>query len=325
MPPKRAKVVKYRKKGQKKWTSTKVKGKVTNRKGHPYKKVNAKALAKTRRQFEEMKSYSHEQLAIDLGVTSMNPVVDHIYNPTVLQNMTSSTGNAMTSKIFPMWSFYNPKQGFDDESMIGSKRINKFCKCKMVFQPPAHPQVDNPKYYLISAWITLPINNTEFSTPTKAAFTRAELISHILHAVQKNFDENQKREFVNFNPIETKHYKVVSYRRIKFDQNNQSINPQMAIEPGVTVYPQTYGKASKQNHSFTWKLDATKNTQYTAGTTPTSSAAVPFLYPNKSWLPVVIYYCPDAGDPDGSAGAGSRDGNDNNPIIYYNNQTWFTG
>lgn len=290
----------------------------------PRKKFQKK-LAVARRSFEEMKSYSHKELAQDLGVTTVTPVVDNVYDPTIPQSMTSATQNPLISKIFPMWSFYSAKQGFSDQSMIGSKRINKFLKCKMVFEPPANPQLDNPRYYLISAWITNPVNLTDFTNPTKSAFTRAEMIQHILKSVQKDFDEAGVNEFVNFNPIETKHYKVVSYRRIKFDQNSNAINPQQSIVPGTTVFPETYGKQARQNHTFTWKLNPAKNTQYTMGTPGALGVPLPFLYTNNSWLPVVIYYSPDANAPDNNAGAGTRTGPDNNPKIYFNNQTWFTG
>lgn len=298
------------------------KAKVPKRK---VKKVNKKALARARRSFEEMKSYSHKELAVDMGVTTVNPTVDNIYDPTIPQAMISNTNAPLISKIFPMWSFYTAKQGFDDQSMIGSKRINKFLKCKMVFEPPTNPQIDNPRYYLISAWITTPINLTEFTSPTKTAFTRGELIQHLLKSIQKDFDQAGTAEFVNFNPIETKHYKIVSYRRIKFDQNKNPMAPQQAIIPGTTVYPETYGKNARQNHTFTWKLNPAKNTQYTTGAPGPLGTPLPFLYPNNSWLPVVIYYCPDANVHDQGAGVENRVGEVNNPKIYFNNQTWFTG
>lgn len=292
------------------------------------KKDFKKKLATARRSFEEMKSYSHEQLAIDLGVTTLNPVVDNVYNPTAVTHMISSTGLPLTSKIFPMWSFYNPLVGFSDHSMIGSKRINKFLKCKMVFIPPSIPQVDNPRYYLISAWVTNPVNLTEFTAPHKNSFTRANLIQHILKSVQKDFDENGQREFVNFNPVETKHYKIVSYRRINFDKNSEAVAP--TVIPGSSAaggqqVEHRVGKNSRSNHTFTWKLNQSKNTKYTEGDVAQLGAPVPFYYPNNSWLPVVIYYSPDAGTPDTASGAPVRTGPENNPSVYFNNQTWFTG
>lgn len=308
-PPKRSKPGDIRKYAKKKDT---IKG-----------KQGKKNLAKARRSFEEMKKYNHEQLAIDMGVTAMVTSVDNVTNPTVLKPMVQSdvAQTASTAKILPMWSFYNPKQGFDEQSMIGTKRLNKYLQCKMVFNFPEHAQLDNPRYYIIQLWVTKPFGATNFTTPNVGDVTRAQFLTHITNHVSQFFDEAGKREFVNFNPIETKDFKILSYRRVKPNKDGQEISPAMAIEPGVTEFPETFGKASQVNLSFKWKLKQAKNTRYSTGTS--LAGPIDFMYPNDSWIPALIYYSPDAGNS--SAGQAAREGTENAPFIYYNDQTWFTG
>lgn len=321
MPPKRAKVVRVKKKGGT-WTTVAA----ARRRKAPYRakavKINKKTMAKSRRAFEEVKKYTHEQLAIDMGVTPTQPYVDNVSNPTVLKAMVQNDPNqtASRAKILPMWSFYTMKQGFDTESVIGEKRNNKYCTCKLVFNFPTRVQLDNPRYYLIQMWVTQPFQATNFTNPAKKDVTRNQFLTHLSNMVSEYFDEDGKREFVNFNPIETKHFKIVSYRRIVPKMNEQEINPVAGPLTSTTVNPQVFGKPSPQNHTFTWKMKPGKQAKFTKG--DSLAGPLDFYYLNDSWLPLIVYYSPDSGTV--SAGTADRVGVDNSPFIYYNDCTWWT-
>lgn len=325
MPRTKGTVVAVKKKGQKYFVTQPGQ---TRRK--PYtgskakaKKVSKKGLNKARRSFEEMKRYTHEDLAKDMGVTNIVTVVDNVTNPTVLKPMVQDdiAQTASRAKILPIWSYYNPKVGFTEDAMIGMKRINKYCKAKMVFNFPQHAQLDNPRYYIVQLWVTMPPNNTNFTTPSKTDYTRFQFLTHITEHISQYFDEAGKREFVNFNPREDKHFKIIKFHRVQPNQNGQEINPVAGPLTATTVNPQVFGKPSQVNLTFNWKCNQTHNTQYTKGTS--GAGPIDFLYDNTGWIPALLYYSPDSGDA--SAGAAPREGTENSPFLYYNDCTWFTG
>jgi hypothetical protein len=283
----------------------------------------------SRRPFVEVKSRSHREFWATLGGSEMNAEIDTVVDPTILVNMTSDntpTGQALLSRLFPLWSYYNPVQGVTEKDMLGRTLTAKYLTAKVHFEFPQFPPIKTPRYYLIHGWCKIPTNLTEYTTPSKTMFTRGNLLTHIENHIKRDFDQNNKDEFLIFKEKTNKDYIVLGYKRIKSDRNANTGVPPTAhsgqIAPivggtgGGTVTPTiVVGSNPIQNHVLKWPLNNRK-IKYRKGKNNDTLNNIPFFYDNKGWAPFFLYYCPDAGTVLPSY--------QNSPSIAYNDKFWFT-
>ena len=278
----------------------------------------------SRRPFVEVKSQSHSDLWARLGGTPDTPTSgDVITDPRKLVNMSvvpagsppGTPSSALITQFFHMWSFLSPLQGLGSQSMIGKTVTAKYLTCKVHFEFPIKAQLTNPRYYLIHGFVTIPMNGTLYTDPTRGDTTRSDIITHIQNHLKRDFDETRKEEFLRFNEKRQKDYKILGYKRIAPNRNRQQL-------PGQIVYNSdagnnvVHGVNSDKDYILKFPMNNKKIT-YSAGkqlTTP--PPGLNMYYPNKSWLPFVLYYCPDAGHVVG--------GHDNSPSIAFNDKFWFT-
>lgn len=285
-------------------------------------------FAKQRRPFVETKHRSHRELWTTMGGDSTyNTTVDNVSNPTVNQAMylppdTTVVPNlparyALT-KIFPLWSYMNPVQGVTSRDMLGQTLIAKYLTAKVQFIWPAAVQLKNPRYYLVHGWVKVPCNNTPFTSPTKSAFTREQIIQHISNHVIKDFDQNDKDEYLTFKEKTNKDYIVLGYRRLR-NPNDAGGLPNSIVYNSTADTNVTHGTPAPLNIKLQWPC-MNRRIEYSKGTQTNPVNDVPFFYPNKSHLPFFLLYSPDAGT---SLNAGDVDIK-NTPGIAYNDQFWFT-
>ena len=293
-------------------------------------RVSKTTMARNRRPFVEIKGRDHKSLWQTMGGTGSN-IVDNVSDPTLNKSMTVETGQGIftpvKSNFFPLWSFLNPIQGVTDQDMTGTQMVPKYLTAKVTWTWPEKLQVNNPKYYMIHGWCTVPMNLTEFTTPKLSEFTRANMIQHIINHVRRDFDESVKNEHLQFKPIETKDYTILSYQRVRPNQNANQIVPVNAVtrpagsdasmNPAVIT---PLGRLGQKTMTFKWPLKNKKQRYvYGASSATVDGKEVPFLYNNSSWQPFLLYYCPSAGE-----GLGPALGIDNSPKIAYNDKTWFS-
>ena len=273
----------------------------------------------SRRPFVEIKSRSHKEFWATLGGSQQYyPEVDGVVDPTVLKpmvvlNQGQPTGDALLSRLFPIWSMMNPVQGITEKDMLGRTLTAKYLSAKVQFEWPKNPSLVNPRYYLIHGWVKIPPNLTQYTTPSKANFTRGNLLTHIENHIKKDFDQNDKEEFLIFKEKTNKDYITLGYKRIRADRNAQGgINPTSGGNPVLVA-----GQNPIISMTLKWKINNRK-IKFVKGTNNDTviTDGIPFFYDNKGWLPFLLYYCPDAGHV--------LPGADNSPAIAYNDKFWFS-
>lgn len=275
-------------------------------------------FANARRPFVEVKSRSHKDLWEYMKGESTATTFDTIVNPLEPINMTTGTAvaTAIKMKLLPIWSYLNPVQGVTEQDIIGTTMVAKYLTAKVQFYYPQTPQITSPRYYLVHGWVKVPVNLTAYTTPSRVEFERQDLLDHIQNHVKNYFDQDGKDEFLQFKEKSNKDFVTLGYKRIMTNRNtNGGINPTLI---GSDQYSTgVLGANPVKTFVVKWPMNNRK-LKYIFGTQNQVSGATnaPFMYENKSWLPFLLYYCPDADIISA--------GNQNSPVIAYNNKIWFT-
>lgn len=296
MPPKRTPLARQ---------TTKVgkgfKKKVTTR--GAYKPARKKQAMKSRRPFVEGK----KRIASDISriMTSNQSVATGFYKQPLLHtqivlNPAVSTGGNAFQNI-PLTVFNRMNQGFNDFEMIGSSIYSRYLKlkCEVNFPQGADVLVKPFKMYLISGWITNPLNKNAHTVIHNADVTQSILDSHVETNLLEYFDDSEDR--LEFHRKTRQNIKVESYRRILPKTQENTFGPTTHVEqvaPGSSSKTATGAPASVQlNH--TWKV--MRKVHYTLGLSESDGNTLPQAgdnelqnyYPNDSWLPFSCFYMPD--------------------------------
>ena len=193
---------------------------------------------------------------------------------------------------------------------------------KLSFRPPktyaAQPAPGSvrdasPRIYVIHGWMTNPINNNAFTTPTRDDMTRAELLTYMSNHISQKWMNTGRQNSLDFREATQSDIKILGYRRIRNPLDDQ-IGIPLQGHPLTAGTSTLTGQQPVVEFSINWKLNNRK-IKYVQGDAdqPTD---VPFLYPNDSFIPFVLVYQPDA-DYQAS-------GNDYNWTYAYNDKTWFS-
>ena len=246
---------------------------------------------------------------------------DTVLDPYVPKNLTTAGMNAPQKLTFlPVWSFYNPVRGFEQTDMIGSYMTPKFLKMKLSLRPPktyaSQPAPGSvrdasPRIFVIHGWMTNPINNNAFTTPTRDAMTRADLLTYMQNHISQKWMNTGRQNSLDFKEATQSDIKIIGYKRIRNPQDDNIGIPLRGTTAPVTSL---VGQQPVVEFSVDWKL-TNRKIKYVTGT-QAQATDVPFLYPNDSWIPFVLIYQPDS-DYQAS-------GNDYNWTYAYNDKTWFS-
>ena len=229
--------------------------------------------------------------------------------------MIDGAGQPLRSRIFPIWSYYNPVQGITEKDMLGTTLTAKYLTAKVNFRFPQIIQTVNPKYYLIHGWVKVPMNLTEFTTPKRSELTRTAFTQHIADHINRDFDNDGDDEFLQFKQATNKDYVVLGKRLIRPNQNKLQVQTQIVSGQQTDVL----GRLPEQHIVLKWPMNNRK-IKYVRGVDSTLSGSAPFFYDNKGWLPFLIYYCPNVGQVALSPGTGDQ----KSPHISYNDKFWFS-
>lgn len=248
-----------------------------------YKKNRKKQINKRMRPMVETKK--RLQSVIDVGTAPMgipDPLVETQFDP----------GSAAYHTMLP-WSFLSLNQGVTNDSMLGTNLYSRFLKQKFEFSFPLGTNTvgftSPANYYLIHGFVTVPLNRTQYTTPTHAATNRSHFIDHVDDQVKQYF--NASNDKLSFDSKTRTGVKILGYRRIK--QQTKSITmPQMLSTTGYEGSTTTIlGGVAPVYMSCNWPTK--RKVHYTPGTASEDVEDTSFFYPNWSWIPFSLVYCPD--------------------------------
>lgn len=306
--------------------------KVTTRKG-AYGKRKKSNFQKRRAPFVETKNQTDVLVSLKSGNAS-GTEVDKLRlttEPLEIEYKTGSTPKELT--IFPINSFMNMNQGFDQSDMIGNQVYSRYLKCKLEFQLPYGAlQIKHPcDMFLIHGFVTQPIGNTLHTMPTQGDFTRANYTEHIQEQLEQYF--NQRADKLDYIPKKTSNIKFLGYRKLKVkrssnlgpDPSNVVLVNQTSNTAPIGSNYSTAGAHPVINMTCSWPTK--RKIHYVKGTAGTTTTPLEFYYPNYAWLPFVALYNPTANEfLSTETYPGGTPGSNNPPKMYvrYNSIHYFS-
>ena len=271
----------------------------TTRKG-AYKPARKAAFQKRRAPFVETKQQTDVIVALKAGLTPGQAAIDTIRvttSPLEISNGVHGSGTPNTLTLLPINSFNQMNKGLEHSDMIGDSVYSRYLKCKLEIDLPFGQRcIKHPcDLYLIHGWITHPVGNTVHTNPTKIAFTRTQLNEHIQEQLQQYF--NQRLDKLSYIPKKTSNIKIEGYRKVKPQLNNSLGAPASAVMFANNmggVVQDSVGSPPIVNMTCNWNTKRKVN--YVLGTDNITQpgTALPFNYPNYSWLPFMCLYNPTA-------------------------------
>lgn len=301
MPPKRSKITVVESKTRKPRKDKGAKRKVT-KKG-AYKPARKKQALNSRRPFVEGKKRIASEISVLMTSNQTQPIGFYkqplLHSPIVLNPAVSGGGNAFQN--IPITVFNRMNQGFNDFEMIGSSIFSRYLKLKVEVNFPGGPDVIvNPfKMYLISGWVTNPLNKNYNTAIHVNDVTQSILNSHVESMLLEHFDESTDR--LNFQRKTRSNIKIESYRRILPKTAESVFGQQTHVEqvaPGSSSKTASGAPASVQlNHS--WKV--MRKVHYSLGLSESDGNTLPQAgdrelqnyFVNDSWIPFSCFYMPD--------------------------------
>lgn len=220
-------------------------------------------------------------------------------------------------QFYPIKSFQNLQQGLSQDDMTGNVIFSKYLKMKMKFRFPRdeYSIQKNFRIQVIHGWMTAPFSlaSTPVGTPyspARESVTKSELEQII--AARIGDDYNSTGDDMNFNRREKKLYKIEGKKWLTPNRNNQ------------IGFAQQFGRyASETDHLIGGIPDITHSIQWSPmrrvryqKSTPTNGDPA-FYYPNESWVPFVVVFCPEYSNLAGIT-------NEHKVQVYLNDCHWFT-
>lgn len=279
-------------------------------------------FAKTRRPFVEVKGRSHLELYNTMyGGEGGSVAVDNVEDPTLMKSLTTSGPGLPAQKLtfLPLWSFMNPVVGTSGKDMLGRYLTAKYLTCRVELHPPTHYDAmsspfKSPRLYMIHGWMTKPVNANAFTTPTRDAFTRENLLDHLSNHISQKWRNDGDDNFLRFREKSQLDIKILGYKRIRVNSRNQLSVAPTVVNDSANDQQVVIGQNPIQEYRFKFPMNNRK-IKYSVGANPSTSHAG-FNYPNDSWIPFVLLYQPDHLQQEG--------GVDKNWQFRYNNKLWFT-
>lgn len=297
-----------------------------------YRKGVKRNFQKRRQPFVETKNQTDAIVAAKAGNLTGDPVdgIRLTTQPLLIHYSEPNPDNpAQTDPkeltIFPIQAFLNMNQGLQNSEMVGRAVYARYLKMKLEFQLPyGGNQIRHPcDMYLIHGFITQPLGLNEHTYPKALDFTRTQYKNHIDSHLRQYF--NQRADKLDFIPKRTNNIKFLGYRKLKTQPKSNLGPPPVMSATGDGYTSATFQQGSHPlvNMTCTWPMK--KKIYYTTGTS--TIAALPFMYPNWSWIPFVALYNPTAHEFLSTVtypGAAPATNNPPNMYVRYNSNFYFS-
>jgi hypothetical protein len=228
---------------------------------------------------------------------------DGIPNP-LISNQMDSGAMAKTYAIQLPWSFISLNQGVTNDSMIGTNLYSRYLKQKYEFTFDTSTTASTSgiqgiasSFYLIHGWCTVPMNKTQYTTPSQGTVVRSDYETHVEEQVKQYF--NQSTDPLGFDSKVKTGVKIVGYRRIKAKKQQTSLPYGAVFDPNQDEVT-SYGAHEPIYMSCQW--DTKRKVHYSPGVPSTATPDSSFFNPNWSWIPFAMIYAPHIKSLPGSAG-----------------------
>ena len=268
-----------------------------------YKRPQKRQAYRSRKPFVEGK----RRIASDISriMTSNQTVATGFYKQPLLDTQIvinpTITGGGNAFQNIPITVFNRMNQGFNDFEMIGTSIFSRFLKIKVRVDFPIGSDVlVKPfKMYLVSGWVTNPLNKNAHTLIHEADVTQTILNQHVETNLLEYFDD--KNDTLEFHKKTRQNIKVESYRRI-LPKTAESVFGQRThveqVAPGSSSKTAAGAPPYVQlNHS--WKV--MRKVHYTLGLSESDGNTLPQAgdtelqnyYVNDGWIPFSCFYMPD--------------------------------
>lgn len=258
-----------------------------------YKKGKVNTMVKRNAPMKETKKRTQSLIANYNAGTNPSGI------PNGLTGDTFST--TATYEIIIPWSHCSYNQGVTDSDMIGTNLFSKYLKAKFQFNIDTITNSGRnvpggngfpSEVYLVHGWCTVPVNSTPFTVPITADVDRLAFEAHVEEQVKQHFDgENDE---LSFDSKRRTGVKILSKRRVAPNRNTQLSLPQQIA--GHNEAQSSYfavGTIAPINMSHSWPT--MKKICYTPGKIHENNMGdTSFFFPNWSWIPFSLIYCPNA-------------------------------
>ena len=266
--------------------------KKTTKKG-AYNKTRKKNFQIRRAPFVETKFQTDVMVSLKSGNMTGDPedTIRRTTEPLEIEYK-NSAGNPKELTIFPLQSFMNMNQGFDQSEMVGNQIYSRYLKCKLEFQLPyGGNQIRHPcDMFLIHGWVTQKIGNTMHTVPDALNFTRSDYNEHIEEQILQYF--NQRSDKLEFIPKKTSNLKILGYRKLKVKKSSNLGPDPNTISTATQIT--NAGAHPVINMVCSWPMK--RKLHYELGTAGSTPTPLQFYYPNYCWLPFVALFNPTANE-----------------------------
>lgn len=240
------------------------------------KKVNKKAMVRSRQPFVETKSRIQSEIALGTQIPQSKDfaVMKEIFN------------------ILPLHAYTCMEQGIGEHQMLGNSVFSKYLNGKVQIRFPGGQYLITDRHFpmeLICGWIPSSMALSTFTQPQVNQTSPSDISTFITQRIAEYF--NARTDRLDFIPKHASNLRITYRKRIRPNLSKSTVAPASAYDqagfiPDVMLSPK-------------WKTN--KKISYEEGNTYGDGAGTDRrnFFPNYSWIPFMVLYQPMARGEDG--------------------------
>lgn len=210
--------------------------------------------------------------------------------PQIVNPKTFISASAVFTPL-PLHAYTNMDQGIGEDQMLGQSVFSRYLNAKVQIRFPGGANLIDDRQYpmeLICGWVPSSMALSTFTTPTAAAAIPSDITAYVITRVSEYF--NARTDRLDFIPKHAANIKITYRKKIRPNQSKNTVlspdSNSLTLEghiPDVMLYPK-------------WKTN--KKVFFEQGAV--ISGGRRNFYPNYSWIPFMVLYCPMYAGEDGT-------------------------
>lgn len=210
--------------------------------------------------------------------------------PTIVNPKDFITASSVFTPL-PLHAYTNMDQGIGEDQMLGQSVFSRYLNAKVQIRFPGGANLIDDRNYpmeLICGWIPSSMALSTFTTPNVATVSPTDITAYVITRVSEYF--NARTDRLDFIPKHSANINITYRKKIRPNQNRNTVmNPNsnsLSLEghiPDVMIYPK-------------WRTN--KKVFYESGAAMLGGRRN--FYPNYSWIPFMVLYCPMYAGEDGT-------------------------